>query len=357
MNVRLLSRLVRINGWRQVLARLFIEARVYIRYSTVRKLLNLVRVLWQYRRKSLVAQGYPYRYYIEPTNACNLRCPFCFGWQERSRRTWGTMGLDMFKSLVDEIAPYAYWIDLYNRGEPLLHADLCEMIAYAHERGIGTKIGSNLHNLDNHGAQRLVESGLDYLVVALDGATQESYANYRVGGDIRVVLQNLRALTACKRRLKTATPYITIRTLIMRQNENELGAIKAIAEELGVDNVIFTPMIVNIRGKDADQWLPSKPMHSFYDYERRCNTIARGNAACIELWSRGTINSDGRVFPCCFADGIGEELGNLTDSDFLNIWNNERYQASRAVFSDARPGKPSEVATVCTSCRGFRKTR
>jgi MoaA/NifB/PqqE/SkfB family radical SAM enzyme len=337
MNLRLVRLHLHINGAGQMLRRLLIEVGPYVHYGTARKLANLIRVYWQYVRREVVATGYPYRYYVEPTNACNLRCPFCFGWQERSKRPSGVMSLDTFRELVDQIAPYAYWLDLYNRGEPLLHPGILEMVDYAHKRGIATKISTNLHRLDDAGAEKLVKSGLDYLVVPLDGATQETYAFYRVGGELELVLANLRSIVACKSRLRSKTPRITIRTLAMRRNEHELEAIKAIARQTGVDNLIFTPMIINVNSERADQWLPTNPSHSFYDYALRSNKTMEETQACIELWSRGTINWDGRVFPCCFADGASEDLGCLADRSFADIWNSasnlaSHLQAREAIF-------------------------
>ncbi len=350
--------LLRMNGLRQMLKRLFIEARIYFCYSTPRKVLNLVRLQLQYLLKRINIQGYPYRYYIEPTNACNLRCPFCFGWQGRSRRLWGMMSVDLFKSIVDQIAPYAYWIDLYNRGEPLLHPDIVTMITYAHQRGIGTKISTNLNSLGNISAEQLVSSGLDHLVVSLDGATQETYAAYRVGGKIDSVLGNLRSIVECKHKLNSATPYITLRTIVTRYNEHELGTIKSIGHQIGVDNIFFVPMIVDITSKDADKWLPRNPNFSFYDYKKRVSKIGQAVKACIELWQRGTITWNGLVFPCCFADGAGEEFGDLNNSNFAEIWNSEQYQASRAVFRDhSTTANSLQITTVCSTCRGSRKRR
>ena len=355
MNIRSLWQLMRLNGLWQMLKRLFIEVRVYFKYSTGRKLWNLLRLQWQYRRRSLTAVGSPYRYYIEPTNACNLRCPFCFGWQERSRRSWGTMPLETFKSIVDQIAPYTYWVDLYNRGEPLLHPEICEMISYAHQKGIGTKISTNLNKLEPGTAEKLVTSGLDYLVVSIDGATQESYSSYRAGGNLETLLNNLRAITHEKARLKSATPKITVRTIIMRQNEHELDKIKQTALEIGADNVIFVPMIVDIESDSANEWLPCNPKYSMYDYDKRRNKLAYDLKACSELWQRCTINWDARVFPCCFSDGDGEELGNLLESELSTIWNSIEYKASRATFSTACPSELAGTTTVCTECRGSRK--
>lgn len=357
MNLQMFWLHFRINGLREVLKRLWIELRVYSRYSTLRKIVNLIRINIQYIKKQTVVGGFPYRYYIEPTNICNLRCPFCFGWQGRSNRVRGMMSFDTFKSLIDQIAPYAYWIDLYNRGEPLLHPNIYEMIAYAHQHRIGTRISTNLNSLGSLTAEQLVKSGLDYLVVSIDGATQESYAAYRVGGSLNSVLENLRLIVECKRRLRSATPFITVRTIIMRHNEHELWRIKDIARRIGVDNVIFTPMIVDIKSQDAEKWLPLNPKLSFYDYVHRINKVSGRLKVCAELWQRGTISWDGLVFPCCFADGEGENLGSLASNDFLTIWNNEWYQASRATFRHSPQADQPAAVTVCTRCRGSRKKR
>jgi MoaA/NifB/PqqE/SkfB family radical SAM enzyme len=355
MNLRELWLHLRINGPREIFKRLLIEVRIYLRYSTLRKLINLTRLQIQYARRDVFVNGFPFRYYVEPTNACNLRCPFCFGWQGRSERTRGMMSLATFKSLIDKIAPYAYWIDLYNRGEPFLHPDIYDMIIYAHQRRIGTRISTNLNSLGNLTPEQLVKSGLDYLVVSLDGATQETYATYRVGGNVNSVLENLRAIIECKRNLRSATPYITVRTIVMRHNEHELQHIKEIVRHLGVDNVIFTPMIVDIKSKDAERWLPTDPKFSFYDYRQRTNKVWGNLKVCPELWQRATVTWDGLVFPCCFADGEGENFGDLANDDFLSIWNNERYQVSRAVFRD--PSEKPAFVTVCVTCLGSRKRR
>jgi len=267
------------------------------------------------------------------------------------------MSLGTFKSLIDQIAPYAYWVDLYNRGESFLHPNICDMITYAHQHRVGTKISTNLNSLANLTAEQLVRSGLDYLVVSLDGATQDTYAAYRVGGSINLVLENLRSIVECKRRLKSVTPYITVRTIIMRHNEHELELVKELAQHIGVDNIIFTPMIVNIKSENAHRWLPTNPKFSFYDYKRRINKISVNLRACPELWQRGTITWDGLVFPCCFADGEGEHLGDLAENSFPTIWNSEKYQISRAVFRNSPLSEKPAIITVCVTCRGVRKRR
>lgn len=354
--ISLIIQLIRINGFRQMLIRLWIEFLGFARHTTLRKILNIGIVSLQAVFRTSRVWGYPYRYYIEPTNACNLRCPFCLGWQERSTRRKGMMSLDSFRKIVDEIAPYTYWIDLYNRGEPLVNLAAIEMIAYAHVRNIAIKFSTNMHLLDEECIEQLVRSGLDYLVVPLDGGTQETYEKYRVGGDFETVLRNVRLVAEKKRELNSRTPYITVRTLIMKHNEHEMDAIRALAQDIGVDNLIFTLMITNVEEDSAiDEWLPEDETYSWYDYEYKTNKITGSMRSCSELWQRMTINWDGSVFPCCFVDKEEMSFGNANVETIEAIWNNKAYAVSRRVFD--RGYEPKDMGTVCSTCRGAMKRK
>lgn len=352
----LIIQLIRINSFKQMLIRLKIEFLGFARHTTLRKILNLCITSLQSVLRTSHVRGYPYRYYIEPTNACNLRCPFCLGWQERSSRRKGMMSLESFQKIVDEITPYTYWIDLYNRGEPLVNPAAIEMIAYAHAHNIAIKLSTNLHLLDAERVEQLIRSGLDYLVVPLDGGTQETYEKYRVGGDFETVLCNLRLIVEKKRELNSRTPYITIRTLIMKHNEHEMDVMRALARDIGVDNLIFTLMIANIE-KDSviDEWLPTDENYSWYDYQHKTNKITGSLRSCSELWQRMTINWDGSVFPCCFVDEVEMSFGNTNPATIEVIWNNKAYTVSRRVFD--RDYKPKGTVTVCSTCRGGMKRK
>ena len=161
----------------------------FLRCSTPRKFANFVlsKVQKWLRRDCLISM--PYRYYIDPTNLCNLRCPLCPTGRMELQRPRGRMNLEDFKRIVDQIAPYAYYVELYNWGEPFLHPQIFDMIRYASERKISVQLSSNLNYFNEEMAEQAVASGLTRLLVSVDGATQETYEKYRCGGRLEVVLQ------------------------------------------------------------------------------------------------------------------------------------------------------------------------
>lgn len=259
------------------------------------------------------------------------------------------MALATFKRIIDDVEAYACWIDLYNRGEPLANPDIYDMIAYAHAKGIGTKISSNFHLIDEERAKMLVSSGLDHLVIPLDGATQNSYEKYRVGGDFNLVIENIKHLVRWKRKLRSKLPYITLRVLLMRQNEREIPNLQRLAKDLEVDNLFFFPMFINATDpKAVEAFLPQNDRYSWYDRSQGVNRLARRKSLqCPELWQRGTINWDGAVFPCCYVDE-GTAYGNVQQDSLRFIWNSPSFIDSRRALL----GKMPASRTLCTQCRG-----
>ncbi|MCL4465759.1 MAG: radical SAM protein [Chloroflexi bacterium] len=351
-----LRKLIEINGIGPVAGRIAVDLECYVRHTTPRRLLNLALVGLQTVRHDSNVRGYPYRFYVEPTNACNLRCPYCLGWQGRPHRPLGMMTLEQFRRVVDDVAPYAYWIDLYNRGEPTLNPALPEMIAYAHSKGIGTKLSSNFNLRDASLPERLVWSGLDQLVIAVDGATQETYSRYRVGGNLADVLENIRLAVNAKRLIRSRRPHILVRVLVNRYTEPELATIKRLVAGLGVDGVFFFPIFVDPTDKQAaSEWLPENRKFSWYASDgRRLGTGQRYGAACPELWQRGTITWDGNIFPCCYIDDNRQTFGNVNDRPFTSVWQDDLYVASRTALGSRAA---VEIETTCTRCRGALKRK
>lgn len=262
------------------------------------------------------------------------------------------MDMETFKNLVDDVAEYVLWIDLYNRGEPLLSPQIYDMIAYANAKNVATKVSSNLNILDDQAAEKMILSGLDHLVVAMDGASQESYSRYRVGGNLHTVIENVRRLVYWKRKLGSRTPFITLRVLLMRHNEHEIPAIRRIAAELAVDNLLFFPMFVNAKQPGAvEEWLPGDEEKSWYDYSGGVNRLIRdGRVTCAELWCRGVVNWDGSVYPCCFVD-TGAPYGNVREQSFRQLWNSRSFVESRR----AAAGQNLDSQAICAGCLGSLK--
>ena len=216
-----------------------------LRHSTPRKLANWLLAKAQRRFGRAKLWGYPYHYVVDPINICVLRCPLCPTGRGTLKRPRGKMAFDHFKKLVDEIAPYAYFLDLYNWGEPFLHPQIFDMIDYANSQNISTKISSNFNYFDVNMAKLAVVSGLEELVISLDGADQETYETYRVGGSLDKVVVSIRSVVKQKELHHSPFPILTIRVLLNRHNEGQIPAIRRLGRQIGVDSVLVAPIMVN----------------------------------------------------------------------------------------------------------------
>jgi len=138
---------------------------------------------------------------LDPTNLCDLKCPLCpTGLRDKTIER-GSIKLEQFKTIIDRLAKYLQSINLYSWGEPLLHKSLVDMIRHtAINHKVRTITSVHLGNLSDEQVEGLATSGLDKLIVSVDGATQQVYEKYRVGGDIEKVFTNMERLVKAIKR-------------------------------------------------------------------------------------------------------------------------------------------------------------
>ncbi|MCK4695932.1 MAG: radical SAM protein, partial [Candidatus Cloacimonetes bacterium] len=139
--------------------------------------------------KKSIFWGFPPVVMIEPTNICNLKCPLCPSGNDTLKRPKGYMDILTFEKIIDEIKDRSFMVVLWNQGESFLNKDFLKMIKYASERGLFTLVSTNA-NIEIK-AEEIIHSGLDSIIVSLDGATQEIYNKYRINGDLSKVLKNV----------------------------------------------------------------------------------------------------------------------------------------------------------------------
>jgi sulfatase maturation enzyme AslB (radical SAM superfamily) len=140
---------------------------------------------------------FPTFYFVDPSTVCNLRCAFCPTGLHSGKIGTGFMSLESYRTILKKICPYAKEINLYNYGEPFLNENLIDFISLTTEKKIKTVIHSNLNArlFDEREARAIVQSGLSELSVSLDGATQDTYERYRVGGNKCGQTENNLAIT------------------------------------------------------------------------------------------------------------------------------------------------------------------
>jgi MoaA/NifB/PqqE/SkfB family radical SAM enzyme len=146
---------------------------------TPKRIWNGLKVLSSYYASILfnrpIQWGYPVSISFEPTTSCNLRCPECPSGLRAFTRPTGMLEKNFFKETIDEINKELLYLIFYFQGEPYLNTDFLEMVQYASSKGIYTATSTNAHYLTDENAKKTVESGLDRLIISLDGTTQNTY--------------------------------------------------------------------------------------------------------------------------------------------------------------------------------------
>jgi radical SAM protein with 4Fe4S-binding SPASM domain len=208
------------------------------------------------------------------------------------------------------------------------------------------KVSSNVHFLDGERGTALLRSGLDVLILSVDGASQETYSTFRKDGDFAKVAASVAWLTAEKKRLGMTKPRIELQFIVMRHNEHELDEMRRLAREWGVDKL----RIKTVGADDAEtkHLIPKSRLLSRYDASGDApNTV---HAFCSMAWDHTVINVDGSVTPCCYLRpdmGDAFVMGNVFERPFREIWRGSRYRAFRAQMLEGRASMP-----VCGRCRG-----
>jgi MoaA/NifB/PqqE/SkfB family radical SAM enzyme len=318
----------------------------FLRHTTPKRLANYFLAHARYRLGVSQFEGFPPLVYIDPLNYCNLRCPLCPTGQHVRERAGGKMPYDLYLRLVDEIAGSVYFLNLYNWGEPLLHPQIFDMVKYAAGKGLSVRISSNLNRMTPEQARQMVESGLEELLVDLDGATQETYETYRVGGKLSLVTEHVRQIVEAKKQLKSPFPLITARTLVNRHNQSEIGQIESLAWSLGVDVFETAPIYVNLsRPDDVIRWLTDSSQQG--TATRRPDRPRK----CKYLWLNLTVSWDGGVFPCCWFHQKNYDFGTTSNGEkLIQVLSNNRFVQSRHFVAGQSQLPPD---TICARCKGY----
>jgi len=252
-----------------------------------------------------------------------------------------------FQQTIDQLSEHLLYLIFYFQGEPYLNPSFLDMVAYASAKGIYTATSTNAHYLNDRNARRTVESGLDRLIISIDGTTQDVYEQYRVGGKLEKVLEGARNIVRWKKELKSRTPFVFFQFLVVKPNEHQLEDIRKLAKEIGVDEVRFKTAQVYDYEKDPNGLIPANTRYSRYkkgdggEYKSK-NTLENH---CWRLWHATVITWDGLVVPCCFDKDAQHTLGDLKGKSFKEIWRNEEYVAFRRQVLHSRKN-----IDICANC-------
>lgn len=318
--------------------------------SGVNKLMNSVSTKLQ----TNWAWGLPRRILIEPTNACNLKCPLCPVGDESKDRITGLMKFDQFKKIVDEVKGKTREFDVAGYGEPTINKDLYKMLNYAVSSNIRILLHSNGILLDSpEKVEKLISSRIYQITVSIDGSTQEVYEKYRIGGNLEAALNNLQALVDEKKKQGVTHPIIEWRTVATRINEHQIEDMRAMADKIGVDKfhlksvnlatISETNATKTISRSIADKFLPESVKLRRFGQDEERNVSNK----CNWLYKNAYIMWNGDVTTCCYDTYNINVMGNLFEEGSLRaVWNNSKYRKLRQqVNTDI-----SKAGKLCSCC-------
>ncbi len=309
--------------------------------SKITRLRNFFIVFLSLLLRKTKIKGDPIILMIEPSSRCNLECPMCPRQLNKMKRYEVDMSFEHYKMIVDELCDTLMFLSLWNFGEPLLNNKIIEMIKYAKMKRIAVALSTNAVLFTNDKISELLDSGVDLLVVPLDGATKSTYEKYRKNAIFEHTLENINSLVRRKKELNKHTPLIDLQFIVMKGNEHEISLFKKLAEQLEVD--IFTlKKAVFIREERAD-FFPQNDYLVCDCYLKKIDAVH-----CNRVYVSSVINSNGDVVPCCFDTTFQYIMGNVFNGNrFREIWNNVKYRD----FRKKAYGSIKDV-DICQNCPG-----
>jgi radical SAM protein with 4Fe4S-binding SPASM domain len=256
------------------------------------------------------------------------------------------LSLDTFERIISEMHKHLLYLTFYFQGEPYLHKSFLDMVRIAKKSKIYTSTSTNGHYLTDAVAKDTIASGLDRLIISIDGTTQDIYKAYRVGGQLKKVIEGAKHIVKWKKQLNVSHPYVIFQFLVVKPNEHQIDEVYAIAKEIGVDAVILkTAQIYDY--KYGSPLIPSQDKYSRYR-KNSDGTYSLKNTldnSCWKLWHSCVFTWDGKVVPCCFDKDAEHVLGNVQQQSFEEIWQSNPYKEFRAQLVQSRKN-----IDICQNC-------
>ena len=306
------------------------------------------------RGASPVMKGGPLTAIVSVGSKCNLRCQMCFRTINNikgSNLPWST-----FKKTL-EFLPALQRVKLIGAGEPFLNPDYFKMLEAVKNFNLETETVSNGTLITDEIARKIVLSGLGSLCISLDGATAGTYESIRRGAKFHNVLEGIKRINKYKKEFHSITPVMGFSTVIMRRNVKELPAVIELAKKLNLSWVtvlyltVFAPdlipeslffyhdlsdrMLITAKERAKQLGISIDTPALFNEVTESPSPVSRKK--CFEPWQMVMIEVGGEVLPCCT---YGTPLGNLNESNFFEIWNNEKYQDLRRRVNSNTPPDP-----------------
>lgn len=285
---------------------------------------------------------------IEPTNACNARCPVCETGKGDMQRKSGFLDEHLYKSFIDEAAPTTAVLLYYFMGEPFMHRSSYDMIRYAREKGIYVETCTNGDFVDPEG---VIYSDINKISFQIGGMDNETHQRYRVRTRLDKAVANLERLIELRNKHPDSAVEIEVGFIVMRHNEHQVEDFLDWAKKIGVHRAsIIDPCARNML--EAHAYLPKNKKYWYYDEEAFERGILKPKKLpdneCVWIWNSIQLNWDGTAVPCCRDPNGRFPLGNVFERGLKEVFNGD----TATSFRSRLLRKQGEIS-ICKLCSGY----
>jgi MoaA/NifB/PqqE/SkfB family radical SAM enzyme len=321
---------------------------LYLKALSFRRLWNIIVVeLSRFLSdvtKTTICWGMPWSVSIEPASFCNLQCLECPTGKKEITRKKQYIDQLVYEKAIQQLSPTTFYLMLYFQGEPFLHPRLFSMIRIAKTCNMFVMTSTNGHFLTKEIAEQIVLSGLDKIMISLDGTTATTYNIYRQGGDFEIVIQGIKNLAQAKNRLKKRHPFIELQFLVMKHNQHQMPEMIKLSKNLGANRVTFKSC--QVYSLDSAFLLPEIKRYNRYTIQQGKLLLHKKiQNRCRRIWRTAVITTDSEVVPCCFDKDADHSMGTLADSPIRKIWKSRQFNTFRKTVLKKR-----DSIDLCCNC-------
>lgn len=271
--------------------------------------------------------------YIEPTNLCNFKCAFCptsdSELLQKVGRPSGFMDMDLFYSIIDQLAALGKKINLvnlYKDGEPLVHKNFVKMVEYVKKSGITDKIWTKTNGalLNPQLNQQLIDAGLTWIGISIEATSSEGYRKIAdVDIDYDSLMSNIKDL---HERSKDCEIYVKIADSGLPEDEIEkfYHDFKPICDSCAVEKLMGWSYS-NIK----DFTMGTNPdTYDGLDFSYK--------EVCPYPFYVMAINFNGTVSLCGNDWSHNTVVGDLNNESLVDIWSGKRLYNFRKMLLELR---------------------
>lgn len=286
--------------------------------------------------KDLDPGEFPFRFTVEVTNHCNLRCTTCP--REESGRGYGNVDYELFTDLARQAAGRDVLFYPQGFGESLLHPRYHEMMRYLSSVGVRAPVViTNGTYLDEANSRALVEAAPRVVIVSLDGADPEVFEKIRVRANYDEIVENTKTLFRVREELGRKSPQIILSVVGSDEVKESMAAFRDLwTPHLREDDEIFVCSPVT--------WAEAMP-----DLRPAPTEEPAKRPPCRMLYKTLTVYYDGRTTPCCYDHACELEIGNARDESIEDMWKGEKLAHIRKCHEEGR----FDEVPLCGECRDY----